>query len=166
MYDSLSGCDHFEWVSDSLSDKVRSMVVSLIVSNETLVQENEHLQKMKEEAASDRDAMKRLREKNSRLKMQLIDYQMRERKALWGLLLLFDLIKRDEVWAEQILVTEKQFDDDPKAYGVFYIGSPTFSLCHSLHNSLEDFPNHGCYGVVIIIKINPPITVIFIIITI
>jgi len=105
-YDSPGGWDHFEWVDDYLCDKVRSMVVSLIVSNETLVQENEHLQKMKVEAMSDRDAMKRLMEKNlrlkmensrpkmenSRLKMQLIDYQMRERKVLWGLLLLFSLV--------------------------------------------------------------------------
>jgi len=57
------------------------------------------MQRMKEKAASDRDAMKRLREKTSRqkmenlrLKMQLVDYQMRERKILWGLLLLFGLI--------------------------------------------------------------------------
>ena len=44
---------------------------------------------MKEEAACDRDAVKRVREKNSRLKMEnsrpkmkLVDYQMRERKEL------------------------------------------------------------------------------------
>lgn len=99
MYDSPGGCDHFEWIDDSICDEVRSMVVSLIVLNKTLVQENEHLQRMKEEAASDRDAMKRLREKtsrlkmdNSRLKIQLVDYQMRERKILWRLLLLFGLV--------------------------------------------------------------------------
>ena len=40
MFDSPSGCDHFEWIDDSLSDKVRSLVVCLIVSNETLLEEN------------------------------------------------------------------------------------------------------------------------------
>ncbi|KAJ8447137.1 hypothetical protein Cgig2_022866 [Carnegiea gigantea] len=129
MYDSPDGCDHFEWVDDSLCDK-----------------------KMKEEASSDRDAIKRLRKKNSRLKMensrlkmQLIDYQMREKKVLRWLLLLFGLvigvgfvvvgergsnglkIKRKEVQVEQILETEK---------------------------------------VIIIIRIDPSITVIFIIITV
>ena len=66
-----------------------SMVVCLIVSNETLLEENQHLQRMKEEASCDKDVVKKAREKNSRLKMQLLDYQMREIKVLWGLLLLF-----------------------------------------------------------------------------
>jgi len=70
LFDSPSGCDHFEWVDDSICDKVRSMGVSLIVSNETLVQESQHLQRMKKKAACDRDAVKRVREKNSRLKME------------------------------------------------------------------------------------------------
>jgi len=61
---------------------------------------------MKEEAACDRDAVKRVREKNSRLKtenstpkmensrlkMERVDYQMRERKVLRGLLLSFAVI--------------------------------------------------------------------------
>jgi len=45
---------------------------------------------MKEEAACDKDVVKRVREKNSRLKMensrlkmQLLDHQMRKRKVLW-----------------------------------------------------------------------------------
>ncbi|KAJ8435787.1 hypothetical protein Cgig2_030653 [Carnegiea gigantea] len=94
MLDSPGGCDHFEWIDDSLCDKIRSMVVSLIVSNEILLEEDQHLQRMKEKAACDRDVAKRVREKNlrlrmedSRLKIQLIGYQMRERKVLWGLLL-------------------------------------------------------------------------------
>ena len=77
-----------------------SMVVSLIVSNETLLEEHQHLQRMKEETAYDKDVVKRMRKKNSRLKMensrlkmeslrlnmQLLDYQMREEKVLYGLL--------------------------------------------------------------------------------
>jgi len=54
---------------------------------------------MKEEAASDRDAVKRVREKNSRMenskmKMQLVDYQIRERKVLCSLLLLFAVVDK------------------------------------------------------------------------
>ncbi|KAJ8426454.1 hypothetical protein Cgig2_031103 [Carnegiea gigantea] len=88
LFESPGGHDQFEWVDDSLCDKIRSVVVSLIVSNETLVQENQHLLRMKEETACDRDVVKRVREKNSRmkiensrLKMQLVDYQMKERKS-------------------------------------------------------------------------------------
>jgi len=29
------GCDHFKWVNDALCDRVRSMVVALMVKNET-----------------------------------------------------------------------------------------------------------------------------------
>ena len=76
MFDSPGGCDHLEGVDDSLCDRVRLMVVSLIVSNETLVQENQHFQRMKEKAACDRDAAKRVREKNSRLKMENLRLKM------------------------------------------------------------------------------------------
>ena len=58
MYESPGGCDHFEWVDDFLGDQMRLMVVSLIVSNERLVQENGYLQRMKKEVACDGDSMK------------------------------------------------------------------------------------------------------------
>ena len=86
MLNSPTGCDHFEWIDDSICDKVRSMAVSLIVSDETLLEENQQLQRLKEEVTYNKDDVKRVREKNSRLKMQLLHYQMRERKEL---LLLF-----------------------------------------------------------------------------
>jgi len=47
LFKSPSGYDYFEWIEDSLCGKVRSMVVSLIVSNKTLLQENQHLHRMK-----------------------------------------------------------------------------------------------------------------------
>jgi len=57
------------------------------------------LEKLKEEVACDKDGMKRVREKNSwlkmqnsRLKMQLLYDQIRERMVLWGLLLLFAVL--------------------------------------------------------------------------
>ena len=40
MFDSSSRCDYFEWIDDFLCDKVRSIVVSLIMLNETLLEEN------------------------------------------------------------------------------------------------------------------------------
>jgi len=52
MFDLPGGCDYFEWIDDSLCDKVRLMVGSLIVSDETLVQ------RMKKEVACDGDSMK------------------------------------------------------------------------------------------------------------
>ena len=99
MFDSTGGRSYFEWIDDSLCDKVRSMVVYLIRSNETLLEEYHHFQRMQEETAWDKDVVKRVREKNSRLKIentrlkkQLLDYQMRDMKVLWGLLLSFTVI--------------------------------------------------------------------------
>ena len=39
-----------------------------------------------------REKNSRLKIENSSLKLQLLDYQMRERKVLWGLLLLFTVL--------------------------------------------------------------------------
>ena len=96
MYESPKGCDYFEWVDDSLCDKVRSMVVSLIASSETLLEDNKQLQRLIDEKAGKEDVLNRLKQKNERLKMensklkmensslkmQVLQYQMRERKML------------------------------------------------------------------------------------
>jgi len=37
------GCDHFEWIDDALCDKVRSMVIALMLKNESLGNEIEKL---------------------------------------------------------------------------------------------------------------------------
>ncbi|KAJ8429936.1 hypothetical protein Cgig2_017986 [Carnegiea gigantea] len=58
MFDSIGGRDYFEWIDDSVCDKVSSMVVSLIMSNETLLEEYQHLQRMEEETTCDKDVVK------------------------------------------------------------------------------------------------------------
>jgi len=39
------GCDHFGWISDAHCDRVRSMVVALMIKNETIGNEIVKLQK-------------------------------------------------------------------------------------------------------------------------
>jgi len=106
MYDSPKGCDYFEWIDDSLCDKVRSMVVSLIASSETLLEDNKQLQRQLDEGVVEKDIQNKLKEKNARLKMensslkmensrlrtQMLQYQMRQRNMLRGLLLLFTIV--------------------------------------------------------------------------
>ena len=106
MCKSPKGCNYFEWIDDSLCDKVRSMVVSLIASSETLLADNKQLQRLLDEKAGEKDVLNRLKDKNarlkmknsnlkmknSRLKMQILHYQMRQRKMLWDLLLLFTIV--------------------------------------------------------------------------
>jgi len=106
MYESPKGCEYFEWIDNSLCDKVRSMVVSLIASSETLLEDNKQLQRLLDEKAGEKDVLNRLKDKNarlkmknsnlkmknSRLKMQILHYQMRQRKMLWDLLLLFTIV--------------------------------------------------------------------------
>jgi len=106
MYESPKGCDYFEWIDDSLCDKVRLMVVSLIASSEIFLEDNKQLQRVLNERASEKDVLNKLKEKNarmkmensslkmenSRLKMQMLQYQMRQRKMLRSLLLLFTIV--------------------------------------------------------------------------
>jgi len=91
MYESPKGCDYFEWIDDSLCNKVRSMVVSLIASSATLLEDNKQLQRLLDERAGEKDVVNKFTEKNarlkmensslkmenSRLKMQMLQYQMR-----------------------------------------------------------------------------------------
>jgi len=70
MYESPKGCDYFEWIDDSLCDKVRSMVVSLIASSETLLEDNKQLQRRLDERVDGNDVLNKLKEKNARLKME------------------------------------------------------------------------------------------------
>ena len=70
MYESPQGYDYFEWIDDSLCDKVRSMVVSLIASSEILIEDNKQLQRLLDERANEKDVLNKLKEKNARLKME------------------------------------------------------------------------------------------------
>ena len=106
MYESPKGCDYFEWIDDSLCNKVRSMVVSLIASSATLLEDNKQLQRLLDERVDGNDVLNKLEEKNarlkmensslkmenSRLKMQVLQWQMIQRKICWGLLLLFMIV--------------------------------------------------------------------------
>jgi len=106
MYESPQGCDYFEWIDESLCDKVRSMVVSLIASSETLLEDNKQLQRQLDEIVDEKDVLNKVKEENarlkmensrlkmenSRLKMQVLQCQMRQRKMLRGLLLLFTIL--------------------------------------------------------------------------
>jgi len=65
-FNVFDGCNHFKQIDDSLCDKVRPIVVFLIMSNNTLPKENQQLQTTKEERACDKKAMKRVKEMNSR----------------------------------------------------------------------------------------------------
>jgi len=43
------GCEYFKWIHGSLWNKMRSMVVTLMVKNDSIVAETEALQKIKKE---------------------------------------------------------------------------------------------------------------------
>ena len=40
------GCNHFEWIDDALCDRLRSMMVALMIKNEALANEIDKLQKL------------------------------------------------------------------------------------------------------------------------
>ena len=94
MYESPKGCDYFEWIDDSLCDKVRSMVVSLIASSETLLEDNKQLQRQLDERVDEKDVLNKVKEKNARLKMENSRLKMENSslKILRGLPLLFTIV--------------------------------------------------------------------------
>ena len=57
------GCEHFEWIDDSFYDKVRSMVVAIMVKNESLAGEIEALQNIKNEREIEKQEVNRLKER-------------------------------------------------------------------------------------------------------
>ena len=80
------GCEHFKWIDDSFCDKVRSMIVALLLKNEWLVVEIEALQKLKREREDGKQELKRLKDQNDKLQVKVHGYQMMERILMWSLL--------------------------------------------------------------------------------
>ena len=74
-------CDYFEWVDCSFRNKVWSMVVALLVKNEILVEEIV-LHKMKQERDGHIQGARKLKKKNSIMKMELGEYRIRERMII------------------------------------------------------------------------------------
>ena len=79
-------CNYFEWIDDAPCDKLRSMMVALMKKNDTLGNEIQKLQKIREERKANKESVQLLKEKNRRPKLQLNGYQMRERLILWGII--------------------------------------------------------------------------------
>ena len=48
MFGIARGYDHFKWIDDALCDRVRSVVVGLMMKNQTLGNEIDKLQKVRE----------------------------------------------------------------------------------------------------------------------
>ena len=70
-FDKPGGCDFFQWVDDSLYDKVRLNVVSLMMRNKSLLTENEQMMKLLKDWECDKQNLARMKEKNMALKMEV-----------------------------------------------------------------------------------------------
>jgi len=58
------GCDYFEWVDESLNERVRSMVVGLLMSNERMTVK---IQQLENELESQKRELNKMKDKNGRL---------------------------------------------------------------------------------------------------
>ena len=67
-YGGGSNCDYFEWVYESLDERVRSMVVGLMVSNDTMTAE---IKKLENDLEARKHEVANLNEKNQRMKLKL-----------------------------------------------------------------------------------------------
>ncbi|KAJ8441401.1 hypothetical protein Cgig2_002360 [Carnegiea gigantea] len=70
-FDKPEGCDFFEWVDDSLCDKVMPNVVGLMMRNDSLLRENEQMMKCLKDWECDKKNLTRMKEKNVVLKMEV-----------------------------------------------------------------------------------------------
>ncbi|KAJ8442224.1 hypothetical protein Cgig2_005164 [Carnegiea gigantea] len=52
------GCDHLEWIDDALCDRVRSIVVALMVRNDSLGNEIQKLQKVRQQRKVEEESVK------------------------------------------------------------------------------------------------------------
>ena len=60
------------------------MVVALTAKNESFLVEVKALHKVKTEREVDKQELKRLKEMNAKLKVEVHSHQMRERLLMWG----------------------------------------------------------------------------------
>ncbi|KAJ8452128.1 hypothetical protein Cgig2_016709 [Carnegiea gigantea] len=73
-YGGGGGCDHFEWIDEPLDERVRSMVVGLMVSNDTMTVE---IKRLGNDLEAQKHEVKKLKEKNRRMKLKLCAWQRR-----------------------------------------------------------------------------------------
>ena len=67
-YGGGSDCDYFEWKDESLDGRVRSMVVCLMVSNDIMAAE---IKRLENDLEAQKHEVKKLKEKNRRMKLKL-----------------------------------------------------------------------------------------------
>ncbi|KAJ8429339.1 hypothetical protein Cgig2_025786 [Carnegiea gigantea] len=71
-YGGGGGCDYFEWIDESLDERVRSMAVGLMVSNDTMAAE---IKRLENDLEAQKHEVKKLNEKNQRMKLKLYAWQ-------------------------------------------------------------------------------------------
>ena len=86
-FDKPAESNFFEWVDDSLCDRVSSNIVALMVKNETLLVENEEMMKQLKELETDKENLSRMKQKNLSLKMEVKACHNRERSVIWVMLM-------------------------------------------------------------------------------
>ncbi|KAJ8430042.1 hypothetical protein Cgig2_014202 [Carnegiea gigantea] len=75
-YGGGGGFDYFEWVEESIDERVRSMVVGLMVSNDTVAAE---IKRLENDLEAQKHEVKKLKEKNRRMELKLYAWQRRQK---------------------------------------------------------------------------------------
>ncbi|KAJ8448937.1 hypothetical protein Cgig2_030793 [Carnegiea gigantea] len=87
-YGGGGGCEYFEWVDESLDETVRSMVVGLMVTNDTIAVE---IKRLENDLEAQKHEVKKLKEKNRRMKLKLYAWQ-RTQKLYLFFVIMFTLL--------------------------------------------------------------------------
>jgi len=73
------GCDYFQWVDESLNERVKSMVVGLMMNNDRMVAK---IQQLENELECQKLELNKMKEKNGRLKLRLCQCQRRQKLSM------------------------------------------------------------------------------------
>ena len=97
-FGQVGGCEYLEWFDENLCDKVRSIVVAMIMKNENFSGEIEKMVKIEGGECemkkiliaieSYKEGLLKMKENNAELKMKIYKYQRKERVYIVLLLLL------------------------------------------------------------------------------
>jgi len=88
-YGDGGGYDYFEWVNESLDERVRSMMVGLMVNNEITAAE---IKKFENDFETQKHELKKMKEKNGRLKLKLCACHIRQKLYLYFVIVLILIV--------------------------------------------------------------------------
>jgi len=83
------GCDYFQWVDESLDERMRSMLAGLMVNNERMIAK---IQQLENESDSQKCDLNKMKDKNGRPKLKLCTCHRRQKLYMYCVIVLILIV--------------------------------------------------------------------------